>query len=339
LNKNSDAFKNEHRENKPAGGSVHGGSEMNFLAAWLVLLLFLGFSLPSFRRVVKSLNRRFGDWTVGFLFLPYLLAVRFHPSWQDVLRMLTFISLPTLLMRFRSKKAKPFDPFQVLAILAIWIPIEPSLFILILDLILPGVDLQQITAGFYLLPTVRATLFSEITLPIPTLIAASLALYLFVIRHPLRWVGYTFHFSWQDIKSSLQGLLIYALIGVPTGLLMGFLHFNPNLPSLTDLVAGILAGYLLVALIEEILFRGVIQNSIAKRFKNSNIALIIASVLFGLAHLNNATEGFPIPNWGYVLMATLAGLAYGWVWHRTRKVTASAITHMLVNLAWGVVFT
>jgi membrane protease YdiL (CAAX protease family) len=40
----------------------------------------------------------------------------------------------------------------------------------------------------------------------------------------------------------------------------------------------------------------------------------------------------------YVVMATLAGLAYGWVWMRTRKVTASAITHMLVNLIWVTVF-
>jgi membrane protease YdiL (CAAX protease family) len=39
-----------------------------------------------------------------------------------------------------------------------------------------------------------------------------------------------------------------------------------------------------------------------------------------------------------VLMAALAGLAYGWVWRRTRKVTASALTHMLANLLWGIVF-
>jgi membrane protease YdiL (CAAX protease family) len=37
-------------------------------------------------------------------------------------------------------------------------------------------------------------------------------------------------------------------------------------------------------------------------------------------------------------MATLAGLAYGWVWWRTRKVTVSAVTHTLVNALWGTVF-
>jgi hypothetical protein len=76
---------------------------MNVLAAWLILLIFLGFSLPPFHRFVKSLNKRLGDWTVAFLLLPYLLAVGFHPSWQDFLRMILFISLPTLLMRLQSE--------------------------------------------------------------------------------------------------------------------------------------------------------------------------------------------------------------------------------------------
>ncbi|MEE9605147.1 MAG: CPBP family intramembrane glutamic endopeptidase [Candidatus Scalindua sp.] len=92
-----------------------------------------------------------------------------------------------------------------------------------------------------------------------------------------------------------------------------------------------------MALIEEVLFRGIIQNLLTKRLWNERLALLIASVIFGLSHLNNAKAGFSAPNWAYALMATLAGLAYGWVWARTRKVTASAVTHMLVNLIWGVV--
>jgi membrane protease YdiL (CAAX protease family) len=313
--------------------------EMSLLAAWIILLIYLGFALTPFRQTIKFLVRRLGDWTVGFLLLPYLLAVNFRTSWEDLLRMVLFLSIPTLLMRLSARKAKPLNPFQVFTILALWIPIEPGLFILILDLILPGVDIQQMLTGFYFLPDVEARLFSEVTLPIPTLIAVSLALYLFVIRHPLSGIGFHFRYTGRDLKSSLKGLLIYGLIGLPAGLLIGFLRFNPILPSLMDFVGGILAGYLLVALIEEVLFRGMIQNLLAKRLKNENLALAFASVVFGLAHLNNATQGFTIPNWAYVLMATLAGCAYGWVWQRTRKVTVSAITHMLVNLIWGILLT
>jgi membrane protease YdiL (CAAX protease family) len=37
----------------------------------------------------------------------------------------------------------------------------------------------------------------------------------------------------------------------------------------------------------------------------------------------------------YALVAALAGLAYGYVWRRTGKITASAITHTLVNATWA----
>jgi membrane protease YdiL (CAAX protease family) len=84
------------------------------------------------------------------------------------------------------------------------------------------------------------------------------------------------------------------------------------------------------------LFRGILQNLLSRRAKKAWVALLAASLVFGLAHLNNATSGHAVPNWAYVAMATLAGLAYGWVWRRTKKVTASAITHMLVNLVWGI---
>jgi membrane protease YdiL (CAAX protease family) len=50
-----------------------------------------------------------------------------------------------------------------------------------------------------------------------------------------------------------------------------------------------------------------------------------------MAHQNNATAGYPAPNWTYAAMATLAGLAYGWVWRRTGKITASAVTHAPAN--------
>jgi membrane protease YdiL (CAAX protease family) len=33
-------------------------------------------------------------------------------------------------------------------------------------------------------------------------------------------------------------------------------------------------------------------------------------------------------------LATIAGVAYGWVYVRTGKVTASAITHALVDAVW-----
>ena len=82
--------------------------------------------------------------------------------------------------------------------------------------------------------------------------------------------------------------------------------------------------YLTSAVPEEFLFRGLIQNVFA-RIVGRGAALIAASVVFGLAHL---------PDLRYVALATLAGVAYGWVYARTGKITASALTHAAVDWIW-----
>jgi len=53
----------------------------------------------------------------------------------------------------------------------------------------------------------------------------------------------------------------------------------------------------------------------------------VTAVIFGLAHL---------PDPRYVALATLAGVTYGWVYLRTGKITASAVTHALVDAVWVV---
>jgi hypothetical protein len=285
---------------------------------------------------LTRLSKWAGDWLVLVLLVPYLLATRLRPPPLDLLRVVLYLALPTLCLRARRRDAKPLDVWQVLAILLIWVPIELSLFSLFVDLILPGADVRGALAGVYLLPGTRATLLPGLELPIDKLTAILLALILFQVRHPLDDVGFSFRLRWRDLRCALIGLAGFAVVGVPLGLWIGFLRFEPALPGWLDVVTGIVGGYLLVALPEELLFRGILQNLAARRVKRGWVALLVASAVFGLAHLNNATSGFAVPNWAYVAMATLAGLAYGWVWQRTKKVTASAVTHMLVNLVWGV---
>ena len=314
------------------------------LAAWSALLGYLAFLSPWWQRRLARLSKRagdgiVGDWIVALLLAPYLLATRLRPPPLDLLRMVVYLALPTLCLRARPRDAKPLDVWHVLAILTIWAPIELSLFGLLVDLVLPGVDVRGALAGFYLVPGARATLVPGFELPIDKLTAILLALTLFRVRHPLDEVGFSFRLRWRDLRSALLGLAGFAVVGLPLGLWIGFLRVGPALPRWPDLVMGIVGGYLLVALPEELLFRGILQNLLSRRAQNAWVALLVASLVFGLAHLNNATSGYAVPNWAYVAMATLAGLAYGWVWRRTKKVTASAVTHMLVNLVWGILIS
>ncbi len=311
---------------------------MSTLAAWLLLITYVSFGFSPWRIVLSRLSKRLGDWMVGFLLIPFLLASNLQPALGDLIRFLVFLVLPTLLLRMRAEQKKPFDIFQVLAILVIWVPIEPDLFVLVVDFFTPGIDLSSQLSNLSLIPSIDAVLLPGVRLPVQTLTAVALALYLFLVRHPLQGVGFTFKAGWIDLRNALRGLVAYSLLGVPIGLGINFLYYNPTFHGFLDLILGALGGYLLTALIEEVLFRGLIQNLLSKRIGNKWVALVIASVIFGLAHLNNTTAGYSTPNWAYALMATMAGVAYGWVWMGTGKVTVSALTHMLVNLIWGTIF-
>lgn len=311
---------------------------LGYLAAWLSLLVYLAFAFPSWRMLLTRLSKRLGDWVVLALLLPYLMAVSFRPPPVELLRLLLFLALPTLLLRVRPNRARPMGPLHILAILAIWVPVEPSLFRLLVEVAFPTLDLGFLLDGIAVVPNVSAPLVPGLSLPVGKLTAVSLALLLFVVRYPFERIGFEFRFTRLDLWRAVQGWVAFAVVGVPVGLLLGFLRLNLYRPSLTEVVAATLGGYLLTALPEEILFRGAIQNLTDARTGRWWVGLLVAAPVFGLAHINNATAGFGEPNCAYALMATIAGLAYGWVWARTHKVTASALTHMAVNLAWWLVF-
>ncbi len=90
------------------------------------------------------------------------------------------------------------------------------------------------------------------------------------------------------------------------------------------------------ALPEEILFRGLIQNCIAQRFGAGTETLLVSALIFGCAHLDNGPG--PLPNWRYMILATIAGLAYGKVFEKSSSIFASAGLHALVDTVKHVCF-
>jgi membrane protease YdiL (CAAX protease family) len=98
---------------------------------------------------------------------------------------------------------------------------------------------------------------------------------------------------------------------------------------------GLLIGILFfTAWPEELLFRGLLQNILVRSAKSDLAGWWTASVLFGFSHITNM--GFP--NWRYVILASIAGLFYGWTWRKTGSIFASAIVHGLVDATWHFLF-
>jgi hypothetical protein len=138
--------------------------------------------------------------------------------------------------------------------------------------------------------------------------------------------------SGRDLVNLLLGFAACAPVLIALGRVIGFLppFHLPAQPSATRIGSQYLIILAATALPEEILFRGLIQNSIVQRFGTSTATLLLAAFIFGCAHLDNGPG--PLPNWRYMILATIAGIAYGKVFEKSSSIFASAGLHALVDL-------
>ena len=300
------------------------------LAGWLTLMAYLALMAPEVRRRGQRWAQRAGWPGVLILLAPYLLAASPQTPLEDLLRYLVYLLLPTLVVHSFQRAGKA-SWGALFAGLLLWYPLEPELFLLPWGGALPG------PWNWFVLPEVRAPLAGGISLPIAKMTGVLLALYLFVLYRPLDRLGYTLRLTGRDAGLALRGLGLFMLAGIPVGFALRFLGWAPRWPGIGQALLALVGIYLFTGIPEELLFRGVFQN-VFRGWSGEEGGLALAAVVFGLSHLDNATAGHPVPNAAYALMATLAGLAYGWVWRRSGKVTATALTHALVDWLWGLLF-
>lgn len=254
-----------------------------------------------------------------FLFPFYLLIIYTIFSilytkfqWQIFIRLSLWLLIPSFLLCLNQTKNLPFYLSEFIAVLMLWLPLE----------------FGQVGFDIY---------FKEgIQIPAMAFVAPCLGLYLFAILKNLSGIGYNFRWQWQDLTTALIALIILAALVIPLGTSMGFIRYSILKVSLSETFKLVFGIYFLVALPEELLFRGIIQNLISKILSKTHrfIPLLIASVIFGLSHWNN----FSPADWRYVFLATVAGIFYGFTYMKTGKTTVSALVHCGVNFCWAILF-
>src|SRR5580704_14507795 len=161
-------------------------------------------------------------------------------------------------------------------------------------------------------------------------IAILLGLTLFLVFRPIGGMKFNLPRGWRDIWLPLAAFAVTAPVLVAVGIAIGFIP-PPHLPvqpagKMAAAVGIIFAG---TALPEELLFRALIQNLMMQRFGATVRTLFWAAFIFGCAHLDNGPQ--PLPNWRYMIVATIEGLAYGRVFQKSRSVASSALLHMMVD--------
>jgi len=166
------------------------------------------------------------------------------------------------------------------------------------------------------------------------LVAVNVALAVFVLARRTSAIGYSIGWGKNWALYVLGNFVCLGCIAIPLGMRMHFLSYAPQWDHWSGLIFSSLAILVFTAWPEEFLFRGLLQNLLARASKSEFAGWWTASVLFGMSHITNL--GFP--NWRYVILATIAGIFYGWTWRKTGSIFGSALVHAGVDVTWHFLF-
>lgn len=154
----------------------------------------------------------------------------------------------------------------------------------------------------------------------------------------VRGVGFGF---WPQPREWKIGALYFAVSLPAIAALAWWINFaKPRLPTGWErtsflAIATFFGTLWVLALGEEFLFRGLLQQWLSAWLGNEWTGLIAASILFGSVHLRFGH----FPNWRFFLLATLQGICYGLAFRQARSIRASMVTHALIVTTWRVFFS
>lgn len=298
-----------------AGAALAGGHGGVPLAATLVA--FFALMLPYMAYLTTSFARDLGAWLrigpAGLIkvfyglvavYLVYAIGTESF-AWPAAVMVASFVALPIILVLFvRRRSDVTWQDFAAIA--CIWLPFDAGW--------LKSIWTWPAGGGAYVMNTA---------------LAVNLAVILFAGYRGFVGVAPRFRLTRGDLRLALAALGAFMVVAVPFGVATGFVAWNPQVTP-AKLLGVPLGIFFFVALPEELLFRGLVQNLLERRFGRPTLTLVVTSVAFGATHLNNG----PTPDWRYFVLATIAGGFYGYLYRRTRSLTAPALMHAAVDTIW-----
>ena len=306
----------------------------------IIGFLFYGFIAAVFSRDGKDCGWymsnpfEFISWRVPFCLTAVYAAyaaqaggVEFWP----LVKFAVWIFAPAMLLwpaQYAGNKPTWWD---ALAILALWLPF----------------DLHWVTRRQYAIK-------DALDWPIMALSAVILGIVFWVCQRRLEGTKMQYAFRIRDLGLVVAGLTFLFAAIIPLGFFAtDFLKpakfwETETAPSWSSIATHlftktfliyVLKIFVTIGISEEFLFRGIIQNML-DRVMNKWGSLILASLLFGCAHLNNGAKSwYPGDwNWTYAMFASIAGLAYGTVFRYSSSILYAILLHSLVDAIWHTFF-
>ena len=265
------------------------------------------------------LQKVFSTWFAGsamrtlsfaaLLWAPYWIYAGATDSLRalPLLKLLVYLALPPLILASTRTLPNRFHWQEIVVALMLWLPLDFGWMAEVWSW--PGGGLAH---------------------SLNALVGTCVGVFSFVCLRGLDRVGYQWRFRAVDWQTSVRHFLVLCPVAMFLGVLSGFIKVSENFASPATLGLTALGIFIFIAVPEELLFRGIIQNILEKEVGHRNLALGMTALIFGAAHLNNG----PSPDWRYFLLATLAGWFYGRAYIKTRNLMAPALVHTLVDVAW-----
>jgi uncharacterized protein len=181
-------------------------------------------------------------------------------------------------------------------------------------MLLPILRMVQLSIPVFYETTLYSLVFIYSLLAIPAIIA---------VTHQ--------EFSSKELGITLKRIWIYFPSSILIGLLLAegeylIIRTNNLIPDLSISNILLLSIFMVffVGLVEEIIFRSVIQNRL-QMLLGDWTGLVFTSILFGLMHsgYGNVYE---------ILYASFVGLFIGYLFHRTRSLPLAAMIHGFINV-------
>jgi membrane protease YdiL (CAAX protease family) len=185
--------------------------------------------------------------------------------------------------------------------------------------------------GFFNARVIAAVRFTQEAAPFSMFLNLDKPLIGFWIALACPWVFFAVSPRRALLTASIT-LPVTTVICLTGAVSLGIVGWAPKWPEQGMIWA--INNLLLVTITEELLFRGYLQQGLARLLHrlpyHQALAIGLASLAFGLAHMG--------AGWEWVLLAGMAGIGYG-IAYRFGGLTAAVITHFGLNLAHFGLFT
>lgn len=177
----------------------------------------------------------------------------------------------------------------------------------------------------------------------PKIVALDFLKEIVLIAVPIALV-FLFGFSSAFKKGNFLRGLLCALPSLAFLVLSLFNFFNKNLGNPEVhwqswyMIAFGLFGMIGVGIREECIFRGIVQNVLAKKYANSTkgiwLVAILGGLIFGLGHLQNLFAGVqPLAVFAQVISTSASGIFYSALYLRSGSLWALIFIHALTDTA------